>query len=102
MIENIFLNAGILNTAVFLWGVVLGVFYFGGLWLTVRRLSIVNHQALWMISSFFIRNLLVVVGFYPVVVQGWQQTLICLAGFIVIRFIMTQRIKVQTSQSIRS
>lgn len=92
MIENIYLN-----TAVFFWGIVLGLFYFGGLWLTLRRLSVVNHQAFWMISSFLIRNLLVVVGFYPIVLQGWQLTLICLAGFIVIRFIVTQRIKVQTS-----
>ena len=89
MIENIYLNA-----AAFLWGAVLGLFYFGGLWLTVRRLSVVNHQALWMVSSFFILNLLVVIGFYPVVLQGWRPTLICLAGFILIRFVLTQRIKV--------
>jgi F1F0 ATPase subunit 2 len=92
MIENIYLNA-----AVFFWGVVLGLLYFGGLWLTVRRLSVVNHQALWMISSFFIRNLVVVAGFYPVVLQGWRPTLICLVGFILIRFVLTQRIKVQPS-----
>jgi F1F0 ATPase subunit 2 len=92
MIENIYLNAG-----VFFWGIVLGACYFGGLWLTVRRLSDVNNQALWILSSFAIRNLLVAIGFYPVVLQGWQLTLICLAGFIVIRFILTQRIKVQTS-----
>jgi len=92
MIENIYLNA-----AVFFWGVVLGACYFGGLWLTVRRLSVVNNQALWILSSFVIRNLLVAIGFYPVVLQGWQLTLICLVGFIVIRFVLTQRIKVQTS-----
>jgi F1F0 ATPase subunit 2 len=86
-----------LNVAVFFWGAIFGLIYFGGLWLTVRRLGMVNHQALWMISSFFIRNLLVVAGFYPVVQYGWQPTLICLAGFILIRFVLTQRIKVPYS-----
>lgn len=93
VIETIYPNAGAL-----LWGIVLGLFYFGGLWLTMRRLHVVNHQALLMISSFFIRNLLVAVGFYPVVLQGWQPTLFCLVGFIVIRFVLTRRIKAQTSR----
>ena len=97
MIENIYLNA-----VVFLWGAIYGLFYFGGLWLTLCRISVVNHQAFWMISSFFIRNLLVVVGFYPIVQQGWLPTLICLAGFILIRFVLTQRIKVHTALVMRT
>ena len=89
MIDTIFL----FNTVMLLWGMSLGLFYFGGLWLTVRRIGKVNHQALLMVSSFFIRNLLVVAGFYPIVLQGWQPTLICLAGFITIRLILTRWIK---------
>ena len=92
MTETIYLNVGCL-----LWGSLLGVFYFGGLWLTVKRLITVRNQALWMLGSLVIRNFLVAVGFYPIVVQGWQPTLICLFGFIVVRLILTQRIKVQTS-----
>ena len=92
MTETIYQNIGCL-----MWGSVLGAFYFGGLWLTVKRLTVVKNQALWMLASFVIRNLLVAVGFYPVVVLGWQPTLFCLPGFIVIRFVLTQRIKVQTS-----
>ena len=90
MIDNIYL----LNAVVLLWGMTLGLLYFGGLWLTVRRIGEVQHQALLMISSFFIRNLLVVAGFYPVVLQGWQPTVICLTGFIAIRFLLTRWIKV--------
>lgn len=92
MTETIYLYVGCL-----LWGFLLGAFYFGGLWLTLKRLTVVKNQALWMLGSLLIRNLLVAVGFYPVVLQGWQPTLICLVGFLVIRFILTQRIKVQTS-----
>ncbi len=90
MIENIYL----LNALVLLWGIVLGGCYFGGLWLTVRRIGAAHHQALLMISSFFIRNLLAVAGFYPVVLQGWQPTVICLTGFIAIRLVLTRWIKV--------
>ncbi len=82
------------NTGYLLWGAALGLFYFGGLWLTVRRLTTARHLALWMLGSFLIRNLLVAVGFYPVVLQGWQAALFCLVGFIVIRFILIRRIKV--------
>jgi len=90
MTETIYLYIGCL-----LWGSLLGAFYFGGLWLTVKRLTVVKNQALWILGSFVIRNLLVVVGFYPVVVQGWQPTLSCLAGVIVIRLTLTLRIKSQ-------
>lgn len=75
-----------------LWGGMLGLMYFGGLWLTVSRLSDVKNQPVWMLSSFVLRNLLAVAGFYPVVLQGWRLTLLCLAGFIIVRFIFIRRI----------
>lgn len=75
------------------WGLLLGMFYFGGLWLTVRRLPIVKHQAIWTLGSFLLRNILVAIAFYPVVLRGWQPTLICLAGFIIVRMVLSRRIK---------
>ena len=78
-----------------LWGLVLGFIYFGGLWLTVRRLTTVKHQAILMLGSFIVRNALMVIGFLPVIKQGWQTALICLAGFTVVRFIMIRRINVR-------
>jgi len=75
-----------------LWGAILGLVYFGGLWLTVRRLTTGKHQAIVMLGSFIIRNALMAIGFFPVIRQGWQTALICLAGIIVVRFIMIRRI----------
>jgi len=75
-----------------LWGLLLGLVYFGGLWLTVRRLTTGKHQAIVMLGSFVIRNALMVIGFFPVIRQGWQTTLICLAGIIIVRFILIRRI----------
>ncbi len=90
MIESILAAA-----AVLLWGGLVGLVYFGGLWLTVARLTKVKHQALWMLSSFVIRNLTAVAGFYPVVLMGWRPALYCLAGFILVRFVLVRRIRPQ-------
>ncbi len=75
-----------------IWGALLGALYFGGLWLTVRRLTVVKHQALWLLGSLTIRNMLAVAGFFPVVNLGWQYALMSLAGFILARFIWVRRI----------
>ncbi len=83
---------GLLAIGVLAWGMLLGLMYFGGLWLTVRRLTDVKHQAIWVLGSLAIRNVLAVIGFFPVVKQGWQYALICLAGVITVRFILVRRI----------
>ncbi len=89
MIENLTLFGAALA-----WGLLLGLLYFGGLWLTVRRLPSVKHQALWMMGSFLLRNLLVAIALYPVVLQGWQPTMVCLCGFVIVRMLLSRRIKV--------
>lgn len=75
------------------WGLLLGLLYFGGLWLTVKRLPVVKHQALWTLGSFLLRNLLAAAAFYPVVMRGWEATVVCLTGFIIVRMLMSRRIK---------
>lgn len=74
------------------WGTLVGGLYFGGLWLTVRRLTLVKHQAVWLLASLAIRNALAVAGFFPLVNLGWQYALIGLVGFIVARLIWVRRI----------
>jgi len=91
MIEN---SLSIIGTL--LWGSILGLIYFGGLWFTVSRLTTVKHQAILMLASFVIRNGLMVIGFFPVIRQGWQYALICLAGFAVVRLILIRRVKVRS------
>lgn len=88
MTESVYLYAGIM-----LWGVVLGFCYFGGLWFTLRRLPGVKHQALWMLGSFILRNVLATAGFYAVIGWGWQSVLLCLAGFVCVRLLLIRRIK---------
>ena len=67
-------------------GVVLGIFYFGGLWLTVRKLPQARQPVLLSLSSFFARLAVVLAGFYFVMSGRWERVLVCLLGFLCVRF----------------
>jgi len=72
-------------------GIGLGVFYFGGLWLTVRRLPTAERPALLSLLSFFARLGVVLSGFYLVMDGHWQRLLVCLLGFLGARVILVRR-----------
>ncbi|NDP22261.1 MAG: ATP synthase subunit I [Paludibacter sp.] len=70
-------------------GLTLGTLFFGGLWFTLKKITTVKMPAIWVISSFFLRVSIVLIGFYFVAQGSWQRLLMCLVGFIVARFIVT-------------
>jgi F1F0 ATPase subunit 2 len=66
-------------------GILLGAFFFGGLWWTVRR-GLTSHQpALWFLGSMLVRTAIAVSGFYYVMRGDWQRLVACLAGFLLAR-----------------
>lgn len=69
-------------------GILLGIFFFGGLWWTVKKSINSAQPVLWFFSSWLIRTGLVVSGFYFITEQDWQRLLSCLLGFIMARFIV--------------
>lgn len=73
-------------------GMGLGMFYFGGLWLTVRRLPTARWPAFLSLLSFFARLGVVLFGFYLVMGVGghWERLLVCLFGFLVVRVILVR------------
>ena len=71
-------------------GIGLGVFYFGGLWLTVRRLPTAQRPALLSLLSFFARLGVVLSGFYLAMDGHWQRLLACLLGFLGARVILVR------------
>jgi F1F0 ATPase subunit 2 len=85
-------NLTLLYSLATLWGLLFGLVYFGGLWLTIRRLPITQQPALWMLSSFLLRNLLAVAAFYPVVINGWLTALFSITGFIGARLFLQSKI----------
>ena len=71
-------------------GVLLGVFYFGGLWLTVRRLPQSATAGLWLLASFVIRTAVVLISFFAISNGQWERIVACLVGFIIARTVMVR------------
>lgn len=71
-------------------GLGLGVFFFAGLWWTVRRGISSPHPALWFCGSLLLRTGIALLGFYLVAGDDWQQLLASLLGFVIARFIVTR------------
>ena len=62
-------------------GALLGAFYYGGLWLTVRTAVPSKHAALLFLASTLFRTGLAVTGFFLVSHSHWARLLPCLVGF---------------------
>ncbi len=77
----------------FLAGIVLGVFFFGGLWWTVLKISGSGRPYLISMVSFIVRTAVVLGGFYLLLTSGWQFLLTSLAGFLVTRTILAYKLK---------
>jgi F1F0 ATPase subunit 2 len=70
-------------------GMLLGVFFFAGLWWTVRRLASTKRVALWFVSSMLLRTSIVLLGFYFILGDNWQRLLAGLLGFFCARLMVT-------------
>lgn len=71
---------------VLLAGFGLGLFFYGGLWFTVRTLPASRHPAAFVLASFWIRTGVVISGLLLIMDREWQKALVCLAGFVLARF----------------
>jgi F1F0 ATPase subunit 2 len=83
-------------------GALLGVFFFAGLWWTVRKLESSKQVALLFLGSMLLRTSVVIIGFYFILGDNWQRILAGLLGFIIVRIIVTRltRIAEQSKNSI--
>lgn len=72
-------------------GVMAGVLFFGGLWLTVQRLPSAKHPGLLMAGSSALRMAIVLALFFIVGRAHLDRMLICLAGFLLARFLVTRQ-----------
>ena len=78
-------------------GVVLGIFFFGGLWWTVRRTLSTRNPALLFGGSLILRLAVTISGFYLVADGDWQRAIACLAGFLLARWLVTRWTRPQPS-----
>jgi F1F0 ATPase subunit 2 len=70
-------------------GAILGVFYFAGLWWTVRQLGSSQYVALLFMFSMLFRTSTVIVGFYFILGDNWLRLIAGLVGFIFVRLLAT-------------
>lgn len=75
----------------FVAGLLLGLFYFGTLWLTVQRLARARRPGLWTLGGFFIRTGFTLLGFFVVMAGHWERAAACMVGFLVMRKFMAYR-----------
>ena len=76
----------------FLAGLLLGAFFFGGLWWTVQKGIHSETPALWFIGSILLRTAVVLVSFYLIAQNHWSRLVICLLGFLLGRILVVNRL----------
>lgn len=69
-------------------GLVLGAFFFGGLWWSVRKGVSARRPALWFLISSLLRTVLILAGFYFISGSHWERLVAALLGFVIARCIV--------------
>jgi F1F0 ATPase subunit 2 len=74
-------------------GIGLGLFNFGGLWITVSRMTRARHPALMLAGSYLVR-LTVLGACFILLARGghWERILACLAGVILVQATVVRRL----------
>jgi F1F0 ATPase subunit 2 len=86
-------------------GTVIGVLYFIGLWLTVKRIGDAQNPGLLTFASFMGRTALSMFVFFLLVRGGhWERGLAALAGFIIARIVLVrvQKKRMRTRATVES
>jgi F1F0 ATPase subunit 2 len=85
-------------------GALLGLFYYAGLWFTLRRLPEQAHPALWVFGSFTLRLAVSMTGFY--LILGPDRSLprlgVALLAFITARVLLIRRLRPALESSQRA
>ena len=82
-------------------GIILGLLFFGGLYITVQKMETLKNPALLMILSFMARMGVLVLAFYFISKVGYKEVLFALAGVILTRFVMTYRMRDQKKERVK-
>lgn len=66
-------------------GMVLGLFHFGGLWLTLQNFSNARFYGLILATSFLLRSLVTLAGIFLIGNGEWMNMVACLVGVFIMR-----------------
>ena len=87
------MNEIILYVLIFIGGFILGIIFFGGLWLTVKKGVKSKIPAVLFVLSSLIRTAILLLVFYYLIRYDWVFSIFCLIGFILGRYIMVRKIR---------
>jgi F1F0 ATPase subunit 2 len=73
-------------------GLIVGGLYFFGLWWTVSRLPSLTAPGFWTVASFILRSAVVLSVFYLLSQGAWENLLMCLTGFTLMRLFLVNRL----------
>ena len=74
----------------FIGGVLLGLFYFGGLWITLKYISRSSKPKSWLLLSFVVRISLIMVGFWAIMRIDLVAFMLTFLAFLITRVILTR------------
>jgi F1F0 ATPase subunit 2 len=84
------MNDVIALSVVLMVGILIGGFFFGGLWWTIQNGLTSKNPALWFFGSTLLRLSAALAGFYFIAGQDWRKLLICMLGFLIARLLVTR------------
>lgn len=73
-------------------GLLTGVLYFGGLWLTTRRVLRARNPGLLLAGSYLVRACMTLALFYVFMAGSGTKLLVCLAGFLITRQLLVRHL----------
>lgn len=73
----------------------LGLFFFGGLWWTVRRLTTSQYPAPLALGSLMVRLAATLIIFYLIMDGQWDRLLACTVGFFAARLLLVRHLQPQ-------
>jgi len=74
-------------------GLVLGAFFFGGLWITVRAVTSAARPRLLLAASFALRFVVLAGGLYLLMLGDWRRLLAALVGLLLARTLLARRVR---------
>jgi F1F0 ATPase subunit 2 len=69
-------------------GLLIGTFFFAGLWWTVHRAVAARRPACWLIGSLLVRFSVVLSVFCLIGASHWRSWALCLVGFVLARALL--------------
>ena len=69
-------------------GIILGIIFFGGLYITVEKLRDAKNPSVLLLLSFLLRMAVLLGGLYLVSRYGFKDMLFALLGIILVKFVM--------------